>query len=423
MNTYIFITYNIHNGGGGQAYVSAKAGYLKRLGWRVVVLFYGSKEKGCVIKDLDEYVAGGYTLLWTVPWKINRLVRNDFLRKIIKEHSLKKCKKNKSDYIIIESHDSSTAPWGELLAKRLNAKHITPLLNESYDGPARFYKEKLDFYEFKLKRRELPFNLKKSRLLFGDDSYYEKYGDNAFRIDEDPVRDISAPDIDLISHNDWNVGYVGRASKGYLPNIIDGICDFSKKHADHHIQFIVIGDFECRRDYFKQKSSGISNLTLIELSNRFPLPRSFFKKVDVVIAGSGSARCSIKEGVPVLVADAGNFLCNGRLGFDTLQSVFKDDDTKQMSYSDGLERLFVLNSYRGMHNKYLPGPGVEECTKQNFDFIEASSQSKKYYSERKLCKPINKRLGIKTYIKIELGFHFPKLYKRLVDYKRNRVNN
>ena len=412
MKYYVFFTAGINELGGIQAYVAGKARFLEQSGWTVFAFFYG-KAINVPIKSLEKYKNGG--LLHGMPWNVSRIEKYLVIRSILNTIG----KIRKEDEIIIESHDCNTAPWGELVAKRLNAKHITALLSERYTGPDRCYIDKLDFYRFKLERKELPFNPQRAKLLFGDESFAQKYETRLFRIDEDPVQDVDSPLIDSIPHNDWNIGYIGRAEKDYLPNIIDGVCEFAKNHPDHIIQFIIIGDFSCRREYYNEKSNGIDNLKLIELGNQFPLPRCYFDKVDVVIAGSGSARCSVYEGKLTLIADANNFLCNGLLGYDTKNSIRADADTVQMSFAEGLERALVLKTYKDMTFDYPQKPGVAECVKQNFEFIATSDQSKRYYSEKELCKGKKKKIGIKAFIKLFLDCYFPKTYKRIMQ-KRQR---
>lgn len=419
MKKYVFMTCNLHTLGGMQTYVAGKAKYLEEIGWEVYALFPGDNAANCSITSLNKYVDGGFFWLNYLPCQIRNFTRKILLKQVANFLGDPKG----SDEVIIESHNDRMAPWGELLAKRLNAKHITALLNEIYVGPNKHYREYIDFYRFKLERKELPFGGSKAKHLFDDETLAQKYETRRFAIDEDPVQDVDSPLIDSIKHDDWNIGHIGRAAKRHVPVIIDGICEFAKNHPDHHIQFINIGDFSSRKEYYDERSKGIDNLTLVELGNQSPIPRCFFKKVDVIIAASGSARCSVYEGISVLVPNAKDSSCAGLLGYETKLSVIRDASETQMSFAEGLERTLVMKVYEDMTFDYPPKPGVAECVKQNFEFIETSEQTKQYYPESKLCKGKKVKLNSKFVFRSFVQCYFPKTYERILERKRNKRKN
>ena len=360
--------------GGLPLYYLGKAKYLEDNGWKVFVFFPGNDSPDCAISELNKYVKDNLT--WPEKkWRYSKDFYYDYIDTLVDRIGKRKF----GDEIIIETYDYWTAPWVELLAKKLKAKHIIVLLNECKESEINSFRLDVDFYMFKHKRHEFFGNLNIQRAIF--EGYLPLNNEDyiPFLIDEDPVQDINNPIIDSISHDDWNIAYIGRTNKMYLPNIIEGVCEFAKNHNNHKIQFIVLGDFNCRKELYFEKSAGIYNLVLVELGDQFPIPKNFFNKLDVVIAGAGSARCSVYEGVPTLLADAANYMCNGLLGYETIQSGYADADTNQGSFSDGLERALVQKVYLNKRNVFPPKIGVEECCKQNFKVIYDSCKRKKYF--------------------------------------------
>lgn len=380
MNKYVFFsTCDIHDMGGVPYYYRGKAQYLESQGWKVLIFHPGNDESNCLVPFLNKYVTEG-SLKWpTDDIYISPSYRNHFMNSLAK-----RIQSQDDQTIILETHDYWTSPWVELLARKIHAKHIILELNELTEDSAQYYQRYMDFYLFKLRRKE-HFCIEKifKSIYHGIDSVTYN---NAlqFELDEDPVSDVENKAIEEIKHNDWNIGYIGRANKGYVPNIIDGVCRFAERHTDHEIQFVVVGNFSCRKELFDTRAEGINNIKLIELGDLSPLPKRYFSKVDVVIGGSGSARCSVYEGKLTLVADAQNYLCNGLLGYETQMSVYHDSYAEQTSFDVGLEKALVQQVYRNMHFRFSPKKSVEECCKQNLEAVAASDQTKKYYPAWKI---------------------------------------
>lgn len=411
MKKYIFFsTCDLHDMGGVGLYFLGKAEYLEKHGWKVYMFHPGSSEKNCKISGLNRYVDG--SLKWpSYEWRYEKKYRQTYLRTLLQRIGGRKV----GDEVIIESYDYWTSPWVELLAKKLKAKHVIKQLNEWHDSDTKKFKKDLGFYKFKAKRRELfsePYGIK---IIFGENPDSPKIKAIPFLLNEDPVRDINNDLVNGILQYDYNIGYIGRANKLYLPNIIDGVCEFATKYSDKKILFVVLGDFSCRKEYYLEKSQNIPNLFLYELGDTFPIPKSLFQKLNVVIAGAGSARCAVENGALTLVADAADYLCNGLLGYETKNPGYKDNTTVQTSFFDGLERTFIKRVYEKLPFNYQKKPNVEECCKQNFEMIKKSAKLKRYYSGKnfyyydkdekitlkRICRYIFKKIFPRTYLKIQ----------------------
>ena len=406
MNKYIFFSScDIHDMGGIPLYYAGKAAWLESQGWKVYIFHPGNSIPDCAVPGVNKYVDG--SLVWPSPdWRFSKRIRQDYLKQLERRIG----RSQKGDTVIIETHDWWTSPWAELLAKRLKAKHIIHSINEWNDQNIRHIRRYSDFYVFKFNRRELYATQKRVKMIFEDDSRVNPEDSVMFQLEEDPVMDIPDKDIEQITHHDWNIGYIGRSNKDYMHNIITGVCDFAKKYRDHAIQFIVLGDFLPCKEFYEQQSENAPNLSLVELGNRFPLPRSYFSKVDVIIAGAGSARCSAYEGIPTLIPDAQNYLCNGLLGYETKAPVYREENILQRSFEESLERVLVQKVYQDMPYDFPAKVSVADCCKQNFDVINHSEQTKEYYD----CSVKDKFYLIKG----TLRHVFPKLYSKMLSKRK-----
>lgn len=399
---YIIITSNIKTVGGTQCYVAAKAKCLERMGWKVFILSpsFHSDKYNYPIPFLQKYLDGNFESLAIQPFKLPRFFVKRTLKRIIRFIGVV----NDNEEIIIESHEDNFSQWGELLASRLNARHYFYLMNEFYRKPFQTYVDKMGFYSFKFDRAEILGSLKTfSRLFDGFKTINKNDYPGDVVIDESPIQDVYNVIIDKIPHNDWNICYIGRGNKSYVPNILLDVGDFSKKYPNHNIQLIVVGDIN-NHSRITDIILSNKNLQIIELGLLHPIPKMLFKKVDVVIAGSGSARHSAEEGAVVVVADTETCKSNGLLGYDTNNSIYKDKDSVISDFAIALERVLVDKSYQNMEYKIPHKNKIEDSIKQNFMLFNESNEVKNYFDENKL---LDGSIDIKKIVRslISLYFH------------------
>ena len=378
---YIIFTCDIHPIGGMQLLTAGKAEVLESMGWEVFVFFPAHGMGRCALPYLDKYNNGGICELTLPPFKWSKHNITNTIDRMCS--IIGTCAKN--ERIIIESHYDIASQWGEILASRIKAKHMLFLCNEIYRGKGKYYVEFLDYYDFKHKRRELAGEM--DDILYKlFDGYKTVPNDETyiFKYDENPIRDIENDKISAIERLDWNICYIGRVEKQYVPNIVCDVIRFAKIHPDKKIQFIFVGDISARRKLIESSLKGVSNIKLLELGDVVPIPKSLFKKIDVVIAGSGSAKCAAYEGVFTIVADASNSLANGVLGYDTNDELYHSH-VKQTSFDIVLESVLVERRYDQMASILPPYMGPRECVEQNFELIKNSCSTLEYYSVKELC--------------------------------------
>ncbi len=379
MQLYLFITLDINDMGGVQCYVASKAEFLRENGWEVKIIYTGVRKQKTLYNELNRYLDGNIIEMCNPPFQYSINAINKVIEKVL--YNIGDTKKYEN--IIMESHDDRTSQWGEIIAEKIGAKHIILLMNEIYRGPYKYYEEKIDFYKFKFQRKEiLGADLTISRLFEGYE--IDRNNINTLMIDENPVQDVTNEKLDKIQKAQYNICYIGRSNKTYVPAIIKGVKEFAQNNSNSTIQFIILSNTKPIRNIINDELNSVSNLTLTELGEMVPIPKELFRRVDVVVAGSGCARCSALEGVLTIVAEPELCKAIGVLGIDTQSSVYWDKKSKCSSFSEALEDVLVKKMYDGEKIK-IDYMGVAECTKHNFEAIQKSEPKQAYYQFNKMC--------------------------------------
>lgn len=383
MNKYIIVTPGIVNVGGLELFVAGKAEYLEKNGWEVSVLHGNYLEKKCAVPILSKYLNGGFLELRKPPYIFPKFLRNIILNKMI---SFVKCTSKEYNIVYIESHDDCTSQWAELLAERLNAKHIFFICNEKFRGKEKYYDTCMDFYLFKLKRKELVANMTSTMQKFFS-SYFDIKPHECilYEINENPVREVDNEKVDNIKRCDYNICYIGRPEKAYVPNIMNGIKDFANLHRDRTVQIIKMGDIEPQKKLLEEIKSSNANIEVMELGPLVPIPKNLFNKVDVVIAGAGSADCAVHEGVPVIVAGVETKLSNGLLGYETKDTLFLPDSCKPKSFCESLIDVLDNKIHKKLKFDYPKKKDNEYCQRQNLELYSQTNLVNDYYPEEKIC--------------------------------------
>lgn len=410
MKNYIILTVDIHPIGGMQLYVSGKAKYLEKNGWRVNIFFDSYEQDLCKDMELNKYLDGNIPELELSPAEFPKFLINRVLKKMVQKIG------ETGDEIIIESQSSSYALWGELLAKKLKAKHFCFLCNEEFRSPEKYYDRYIDFFDFKHKRRELAgIHQNSCALLF--EGYKDVSPSEALSFTakaKEPVQDVLDHRLDAIKQADYTICYIGRINKGYVPNILDGVCEFAKEHRDNLVQMVFVGDVTPRMDLIREKINDIPNLRTCLLGDLVPIPRELFSRIDVVIAGSGCALCSAREGIATIVADAQNYKSNGILGVDTNNPFFVQDGGQQFEFSYSLKKVLV-DKVRAASS--VAPEDTDSVYAEHFKLINNSDQLQEYYCQSKLETQnvdVKKILLLEVEVfKIRLKKTAPKLFQVL----------
>lgn len=398
MKKYIMFCY-CYGIGGGQSYVNGKVKYLKEQGWEVIVFPVKEKRKpGRIIwpylVEYEKYASPAFTYS---PFIWPKAYREKTLKKMMGIVG------NNADEIIIESHNESFAVWGELLGKKVNAKNFAFNLEEQFDN----YKYK-DFFSFKFDRKELAgINIKSIPLLFKNYRDISESDDLVLGAiqSQDNILDYPESKCDRMKKLDWNIGYIGR-SKQYAEIVVSEVIKFAQKHLDKTINFCILG--ELRGDWEKKAPV---NLTITKLGFLVPMPRSYFRKLDVAIAGAGCARYSAFEGVETIIVDSTNAKSNGILGYTCFDTLFSSGTQEDISIT--LENVLVKQINKGKEFKFSgkPAANAETYYEKQFEKINNSAKDMCYYNFKNKY-PMSDR--VKSMLRFGFRWLFPKTYDFLL---------
>lgn len=372
--------------GGNQCYVAAKAKYLEEEGWEVFVFCSAAKPKSihCPISFLEKYLKkGNITAMGLPPFMLPKFMVRRTLNRMVKSLGTI----DPSEDCIVESHMDVDSQWGELLASRIGARHYNYMMPEEY-RKGKSYEKKMDFYIYKFKRKELLGSMNSfPRLFEGHLNVSESDFPAAVLIDESPIQDVFNEKVDKLERKDWNICYIGRGNKSYVTNIIADTAKFAAQYPQKNIQLVFVSDnLITHQELIEEVQQTSSNLSINNLGMLHPIPKMLYEKVDVVIAGSGSARHSCEEGALVIVADQESKQSVGILGYETMNSVFRDEDSVLSDFCDALKRVLVNKDYLNKQNKWPEKMGVAKCTEQNFWLFSQSERKLEYYDENKLLE-------------------------------------
>lgn len=412
MKKYVLLTADIHPIGGMQLYTAGKARFLRERGWTVYILYCGTNEKNCAIDYLNEYTNGAFYCLAYRPAQLEKSTLNYVLQKI--ENLIEA---SAEDVVYIESQAEVLALWGELIAEKIKAQHICFNCNEQFRGPKKYYEENIEFFKFKYHRRELlGLHADTNKKLF--DGYLDVPCSNEFLFDAvepGPIQDVKNVLVEKLENFDFNIAYLGRIIKGYVPNILDGVCQFAKKYPQKVIQFIIIGDATERKAEIDKLFSRINNVKVVYMGDMVPIPRAIFRKIDVMVAGAVCAEISAREGVPTIVADCENYLANGILGYTINNSMYYDHQRGQKTYLEELEDVLINKEYLKNMYSFPPAISSDDIYESQFMFFDEAISKREYYDVLNIDIP---KLSGSTKLLVLLRTYAPGCYVGLRNIKR-----
>ena len=412
MQTYIIITCTIEPVGGMQLYTAGKAEFLERNGWKVFVFHPCNADCQCAYKYLNKYSHMSFPAVGVSPFAIDKSAQKKVLRKMVETIGYKRDSENSLLYI--ESQHGISALWGELLAKQINGHHINFNCNEKFRGKSKGYDDNLAFFAFKYSRREL-YGLRPDSLVRLFDKYIELSESNDYvfdAVEPNPIQDVESEMVNNLPVCDFNICYIGRASKEYVPNILEGVCSFAKKHFDKSIQLIIVGNADERKKTISEMVNNCKNLNISLLGDLVPIPRSLYKKIDVVIAGAVCAEISAREGVPTIVADCDCNQAIGVLGYTVQNSMYSEGI--KTSFDKALESTLIDLEYLNSDYSFPKALEPDEIFRSHLRCFEKADCSMEYY-----CFNTTKRQITRKGMKILLRVHFPYMYNIVSFFKKH----
>lgn len=321
MKKYVFITLNLSAMNGADMYIYNKTCYLKEKGYEVFV--FSGVQGEVMIHGLSEYkkYQNGYL----------RIYPGSFKKKNVEEtlEWIKECcNTSDDDEIMVESSNIISAMWGELVAEKLNCRHLAILLTERFS----FTDAEKAFIRYKLERHELSGIAKESvfrmlgdpELKAGDDSYISASCANTIDQCEDTISDK----LDI--NADHTYCSIGRLDKKYVLPLAGQLSTIFKRHEHEKYNLVLIGGTRSDKQAAAVRAvfSDNENVNLIMTGAMFPIPIDFVKRCDLFISASGSANASFLQKMPTirLNPDSGAIVGIPGLTYDYgIQNVFESN--------------------------------------------------------------------------------------------------
>ena len=309
MKTYIFIIRRICDITGAEQYTYNKMKFLERLGWRVLI--FSSMRGTIIIDEFRKYEKLIYPALYFCP----KYFRKKEVRHTI-NRILQVIDANQKDNCIIESDSLPRAIWGEMIASRLNCRHLFISVQEQHD----YYPDVRLFLRFKYDRHELcGISSGVIRQMLGDDSIEERVDSRAFLYCDNVIQNCADTYSEMINnHFDYILGSFGRIDKPCVPAIIDGFYNFARQNPKRQILIIMIGGYKRKGEEkrVRNKFTDIDNVVLLFTGNIYPVPISFVKKFNVFVSTAGAANATFLVGIPTIKVEPNKGKPIGIIGLD-----------------------------------------------------------------------------------------------------------
>jgi len=319
MKKYVFLTSSIGNMGGAQMFLSNKVEYLRKHGWEVEAFFFNSFNE-IKIPNLKRFENNCIPELMYKVQSYSSSQRNAILGRICSYIK----KDGGCDMIVVESLLTHLAFWAELVAERVHGIHIVNYLEE--DIPV-FSKRQIDFFDFKLRRRECLNASKKSLQRLFKNFYLDEYESFFFVLKpfcSNVIDENDEINIDL-KRADYTILSIGRLDKPYIQTLLNELICFIGLHPQTRFNLIFIGG--SADGYVEKKISSLfgvlENVNVYLLGYLYPIPKMLFENVNVSIASSNSVLVTAELGIPTIVIDACDFHAIGVYGYDTQNKVFR----------------------------------------------------------------------------------------------------
>ena len=385
MQKYVFFTNSMGGYSGGPSYVCNKLKYLREYGWDVAVFdSTGDGNAKIELKVFKEFESNRYQELYYYPQLLRESRRERVIAEIIE-------KIGTFEEIVIESDGPQIAIWGEIIAKRIGAKHIVFILSENLiiDNQSLY-----EYLKFKANRNEM-FSISVNaykKLMSKFETAIDAENHYLSALTNVPIEDVVCEELSQLGKSKFTIGHLGRY-KSYFKYMFQNVADFARLHQNEAIDFVLLGV-----DSVSQELQDILpfNLYLKCISSRRPIPKRFYDITDVVIATAGCAGASFRNGAKVISMDVFNNNPLGVLGYDTIDTNIRSNNNHyNLSLSETLENVLVKKKYEGNPIYTFPkGRGFD------YHLRFATLSDGKYYDVEKINIPRNGKISF--LIKLDL---------------------
>ena len=297
-----------------------------------------------------------------------------------------------ADQIVVESNKIQLGAWGEMLAQRLQAKHVNFVTTE---GVILRNKDTFDFCYAKLQRKEFfNINIASVKRLFSGFIELDHPEDNYWSAMQDVAcEEYPFPCFDNMPKSDYTIVSFGR-TKGYFPYMLDELERFITTHSDKTFNIFFLGDLKDTESINGKIEKKNVHLELYSQAVAV-VPKQIFTKADVVIATAGCAYLAEENGGNVISMDINNHIPLGYYGVTTWDSNTRSsDNTNDLSLSEWLEALVIENKQYEAITNPEPIHGFDYhmrfITAPDGIYLDSSKVCEKITRHDKLCMFLTK---------------------------------
>lgn len=382
MDSYIILTPEIGNMGGGQMYTNNKVRYLKEHGWNVHVFYF--KEGGSIMMPyLKEYYGNVIPEFRFAFYYVPILRRNKIAKRI-------KTSIVGSKTIIIESQLIDLAFWGEDIAKRIGAKHIVNFIEEQVPV---MNDRKLSFFEYKLKHWHMLNAGERSQKRIFKDKWKEEYVAFINMISykcSNVVYDVGC-DIQF-KPCDFSIISIGRLDKPYVESMTSEFIAFAEKHKNKKINFIYVGGSP---DGIKEREipklfQKAGNATVYMMGYTFPVPLSVVKQANVAVASANSILVTSDLDIPTISLDMNDHQVIGVYGYNTINKFLRNANEPALQLSSVLDEVLIYKKYPRKGIIVDSMKDVNEEFDREIEFLSKSKSQQSYFDLSSLTTPLER---------------------------------
>ncbi len=371
---YIIITPTISNVGGSQIYSLNKIHYLRRNGFKTFIV-HSNIGNNIIIDELKQFTYYGYNKLKFPAQFFTQNERNKLIRKLICSLQI-----TSTDNIIIESHTITCATWGELIASKLNAKHLIYLLSEYPKLENNGY---FTFLKFKYNRKELA-GITPHSLNFLFKNWLSIEANKCWSLPaycSNVLDDIRIKFSIPFEKYDYIIGSIGRIDKPFILDALDDIILFSKSVHEKQLLLILIGGGSNRnKTKIINKLKRQKNITLYITGNIYPIPIELIKKIDVFLSTAGSCRVSNSIGKLTISFDVNDKKPIGILNHTTTNTIYRNLNEPKLSLFELLNDILINKKYKENIIPINLQILNDIDFKSHLEFILSSKKEKQYFN-------------------------------------------
>lgn len=334
--TYCIITPDIGKLGGAQLYSLRRLKYLQQNNCRVSVITGSTTD--FVLQDDFE----GIEILVVPEIFCNP---NLFMKKRVANANERIFKFLQSkDTQVIESHSLAAAVYAEIVAKKIDCKHIVYLLNED-KVKSKYGIGYTGFFDFKLNRGEL-FGVSSMSLEIILSRKIDLNQNKYINIPYD-TKELLNQENNAINHylpppnTDFKIFTIARLDKAYVKDLINDTIKVSQNYVEYTFFLLIIGDSSNKERLKKLKKLALNsqNLTIVFAGYIHPVPETVYKNFDLFIGNGTASVSSISQGCATAVIDPRDNKSPGFLGINTNNFGYPENDIDNRSIENLLNSV------------------------------------------------------------------------------------